>query len=179
MGIKYFVDFACKVIPPRTPFPTETPKNNFCFFLLKSCSWKRRKSFLPPWLSSPRARGSTAPRPRRARLTGVTRPPRAREPMTVCAIVTPHAFSLAKLSPRATHFQQKPPKITPVFSSLKVVLLSKKVVFSPFIVIAPQLRCTFPATVVKPPHNCGVPSPQLWGSKNVLWKNINKGQRNK
>ena len=30
--------FVCKDIPPRTPFPTETPKNNSCFFLLKSCS---------------------------------------------------------------------------------------------------------------------------------------------
>ena len=30
--------FVCKDIPPRTPFPTETPKNNSRFFLLKSCS---------------------------------------------------------------------------------------------------------------------------------------------
>ena len=30
--------FFCKVIPPRNPFPTEAPKNNSCFFLLKSCS---------------------------------------------------------------------------------------------------------------------------------------------
>ena len=32
------VFFAYKVIPPHTPFPTETPKNNSRFFLLKSCS---------------------------------------------------------------------------------------------------------------------------------------------
>ena len=36
---------ACKVISPRNPFSTETPKNNSRFFLLKSCSFKQESCF--------------------------------------------------------------------------------------------------------------------------------------
>ena len=90
-----------------------------------------------------------APRPRCDRPTGVTRPHRAREPMTDCVIVIPNSFSSTNLSPRAPRFQQKHSKTSSVFSSLKVVFLSKKVVFIPLIVIAPQLWCTFPTIVGK------------------------------
>ena len=159
--------FFCKVILPRTPFPTEMTKNNSCFFLLKSCSFKQESRFFlldfhrpAPAVRTPRAQDAVAPRAWRDRPAPTNR-----------------WIFFTKLYSRATHYQQKHPKTTAVFSSLKVVLLSKKVVFIPFIVIAPQLWCTFPTTVVKPPHNCGVPSPQLWGSKNDLWKNEIKGQR--
>ena len=45
--------FFCKVIPPRTPFPTETPKNNSRFFLLKSCSFKQESCFYPLYRCCP------------------------------------------------------------------------------------------------------------------------------
>ena len=61
--------FVCKDIPPRTPFPTETPKNNSCFFLLKSCSFKQGSRFFlldfhrpSPAVRPPRAQDAVAPR---------------------------------------------------------------------------------------------------------------------
>ena len=61
--------FVCKVISPPAPFPTETTKNNSCFFLLKSCSFKQEsRSFLldfhrpSPAVRPPRAQDALAPR---------------------------------------------------------------------------------------------------------------------
>ena len=61
--------FVCKVIPPHTPFPTETPKNNSRFFLLESCSFKQESRFFlldfhrpAPAVRPPRAQDAFAPR---------------------------------------------------------------------------------------------------------------------
>ena len=61
--------FFCKVILPRTPFPTEMTKNNSCFFLLKSCSFKQESRFFlldfhrpAPAVRTPRAQDAVAPR---------------------------------------------------------------------------------------------------------------------
>ena len=69
-------------------------------------------------------------------------------------------FSSAKLSPRTPHFQQKHPKTTPVFFSLKVVLLSKKVVSSSLISIAPRPRFDRPSPKTRSPHGRDATAPR-------------------